>query len=173
MSLNVLSRFSIVMISWLNHGKKLLLRVPKALRLNIKGLKPKYQPAIKAGWYEIEGKKYYFRSGWEQKYALYLQSLKKAKLIFDWQYEPAIFWFKGLLRGTNNYKPDFKVIRNDGTHYWVEVKGYMDAKSQTKINRMRKYYPEEELHVVSSEFFHQGYKRQITPALRVGINQNE
>jgi hypothetical protein len=36
---------------------------------------------------------------------------------------------------------------------WVEVKGYMDAKSNTKLKRFRKYYPSEPIRIVGKEWF--------------------
>jgi len=38
--------------------------------------------------------------------------------------------------------PDFKVWdQEDAEPYYYEVKGWMDAKSKTKLKRMAKYYP--------------------------------
>jgi hypothetical protein len=37
--------------------------------------------------------------------------------------------------------PDFRVTLNDGSIEYHEVKGWMDDRSQTKLNRMAKYYP--------------------------------
>jgi hypothetical protein len=86
-------------------------------------------------------------------FAKYLEFLKGKNQIKEWLFEPQTFWFNAIKRGVRSYMPDFKVIRNDGSHYWVEVKGYMDAKSQTKIKRFHKYYPEEKLHVITAEWF--------------------
>lgn len=105
------------------------------------------------GWRSIAGKKYYFKSSWEARYAWYLETLKKNAVIKDWDYEPQTFWFEKIKRGCRSYKPDFKVFRLDGTHYWIEVKGYMDQKSRTKIKRFNKYYPEEQLNVVDKSWF--------------------
>jgi Protein of unknown function (DUF1064) len=104
-------------------------------------------------WREIGDRKIFFRSNWEYQYALWLQKLKEANAIYDWEHEPQTFWFNEIKRGTRSYLPDFKVINPDGSHHWVEVKGYMDKKSQTKIRRFRKYYPTEQLVVVDSEWF--------------------
>lgn len=106
-----------------------------------------------AAWRTIGDKSYYFRSQWEMNYARYLQFLKDRGLIVDWLYEPETFWFHAIKRGTNSYKPDFKILDPDGTHYWVEVKGYMDAKSSTKIKRLKKYYPNERIEVVDKNWF--------------------
>lgn len=107
----------------------------------------------KQGWAEISEKRYYFRSRWEYRYALYLDFMKKHNHIIDWFYEPHTFYFEGIKRGTNNYKPDFKVLFPSGNEEWIEVKGYMDAKSTTKIKRMAKYFPDVKLRVVSGDWF--------------------
>lgn len=105
------------------------------------------------GYRVVGHRKIYFKSGWEVNYAIFMEFLKQKFQIKDWQYEPATFWFNNIKRGVRSYKPDFKITRLDGTHYWVEVKGYMDAKSQTKIKRFQKYYPEEELFVITKDWF--------------------
>lgn len=107
----------------------------------------------KQGWRQIGQKRAYFRSEWEARYARYLETLKSTGAILEWLHEPQTFWFEKIKRGTRSYLPDFKVIQPDGSHYWVEVKGYFDAKSLTKIKRFHKYYPEEKLIVVSKEWF--------------------
>lgn len=79
---------------------------------------------------------------------MYLQTLMDKKLFRKWEYEPKIFYFEEIKRGTRSYTPDFKITHLDGTHHWVETKGYMDAKSKTKIKRFEKYYPSEKLTLV-------------------------
>jgi len=86
-------------------------------------------------------------------FALFLQIKKQGGLIKDWEYEPQTFWFEKIRRGVRSYKPDFKLYHNDNSTSWVEVKGYMDAKSKTKLKRFKKYYPEEKIEVVSSDWF--------------------
>lgn len=105
------------------------------------------------GYRTIAGRKIYFKSGWETNYAHFLQFLKEKGVIQEWEYEPQAFIFEKIQSGTRKYIPDFKVTRPDGTHYWVEVKGYMDQKSKTKISRFRKYFSKEELVVVEKEWF--------------------
>lgn len=102
----------------------------------------------KNGWYKINNRKYYFRSGWEVNYARYLEWLKQEKQIKRWQYEPKTFWFENIKRGVRSYTPDFRIENNDGSIEYHEVKGYMDAKSKTKIKRMAKYYPNTVLIVI-------------------------
>lgn len=112
----------------------------------------------KQEWREIDGRRIFFRSRWEFRYALYLQLLKETKNIKEWEHEPKTFWFDGIKRGTNNYKPDFRVVHNNDSEEWIEVKGYMDSKSQTKIKRMAKYHPSVNLRVVDKEFFKKNSK---------------
>jgi hypothetical protein len=38
-----------------------------------------------------------------------------------------------------------------GEDYYVEVKGYMDDKSKTKLKRMRIYYPNVEVQLIDSD----------------------
>lgn len=121
-------------------------------QLHLKKRKLRRYPA-KPSWQEIDGKRIYFRSNSELKYARYLTLLKENKTILDWFYEPETFWFESIRRGTRSYVPDFKIINNDNTHEWVEVKGYMDQRSRTKISRFRKYYPNEKLTVVPTDWF--------------------
>lgn len=104
-------------------------------------------------WLELGGKNHYYRSKWEANYARYLEWQRKNGYIHDWFPEPQTFWFKSIQRGVRSYLPDFKVIKNDLSHYWVEVKGYMDQKSKTKIKRFHKYYPSERLDVIEGKWF--------------------
>jgi len=83
----------------------------------------------------------HFRSAWEANYARYLNWLITKGQIEKWEYEADVFWFEAIKRGVRSYKPDFKIWEN-GKVYYVEVKGWMDDKSKTKIKRMRIYYPD-------------------------------
>jgi uncharacterized protein DUF1064 len=111
-------------------------------------------------WETIGGKKIYCRSNWEATYATYLEWLKMKKQILEWEHEPKTFWFEQIKRGVRSYLPDFKITNLDQTHYWVEVKGYMDKKSQTKIKRFQKYYPQEKLVIRDGRWFSQ-FKEQL------------
>lgn len=85
----------------------------------------------------------FFRSAWEANYARYLTMLKKGDFIYDWAFEADEFWFHEVKRGTRSYLPDFKIWDNEhSVPYYVEVKGWMDSVSKTKLKRMAKYYPE-------------------------------
>jgi hypothetical protein len=84
----------------------------------------------------------YFRSNWEANYARYLNLLIEKEKLFKWEYEADTFWFEKIKRGTRSYTPDFKIWETkDSSPYYVEVKGWMDAKSKTKLKRMQTYYP--------------------------------
>lgn len=104
------------------------------------------------GWVDFDsGKRYFFRSGWEMRYAAHLDVLLKGKAIKDWTYEEDTFWFEKIRRGVRSYTPDFKIYYKDDSVEYHEVKGYMDAKSKTKLNRMRIYYPEVKIIVIGSK----------------------
>ncbi len=111
------------------------------------------KPTFKQEWHEVGGKRNFYRSRWEYRYAQFLQHQKEKGKIKEWYHEPDTFYFEGIKRGTNNYKPDFKVIFLDDHREYVEVKGYMDAKSVTKLKRMKKYHPKENVRVVDKAWF--------------------
>lgn len=95
---------------------------------------------------------FHFRSSWEANYARYLNLLIKMKVVESWEFEPKTFWFLTIKRGVRSYKPDFLVkYKNESSPVYVEIKGWMDPKSKTKIRRFRKYYPEEKLEIVSKK----------------------
>ena len=62
-----------------------------------------------------------------------------AHRVYKWQYEPDTFWFEEQRELAHICR-----ISKFGTQtselYYVEVKGWMDAK-QNELNRMRIYYP--------------------------------
>ena len=104
----------------------------------------------RGSWVEVDGKRFYARSQAEKKFGLFLNYLKQHAIIKYFAHEPRTFWFEGIRRGCVSYKPDFLVEENDGSHWWAEVKGYMDAKSATKLKRFAKYFPDEEIRVIDS-----------------------
>ena len=120
---------------------------------------------FKQGWREVGGKRNYYRSQWEANFSRYLQWQKERGMIKEWEHEPATFWFEGIKRGCVTYLPDFKVTNNDGTHEWMEVKGHMDAKSRTKINRFRKFFPEEKLRLIDAKWYKENRQKLslVTP----------
>ena len=77
----------------------------------------------------------YFRSSWEANVARYY-TYKNIK----WEYEPKRFIFKDIKKGNISYMPDFYLPETDE---WIEVKGWMDAQSKTKLKRFAKFFPDE------------------------------
>jgi len=124
----------------------------------------------KSDWRTIGDKTKYFRSLWEANYARYLQFLKEKGQISDWLHEPETFWFLKILRGARSYLPDFKVINLDGSHYWVEVKGWMDDRSKTKLKRFAKYFSKEKLELIQAPWFKKNnpIMRNIIPEWEIG-----
>jgi hypothetical protein len=82
----------------------------------------------------------YYRSCWEANVARYLNWLQAHGEIRGWDYEAQEYAFP-VKRGVRFYKRDFCVYENTGAEVLWEVKGWMDAKSRTALNRMAKYYP--------------------------------
>ena len=113
----------------------------------------KFKEAFKQQWKQVGEKRIFARSLWELRYARYLQMLLEHGEIKDWQHEPKTFWFEGIKRGVVSYKPDFLVVHKSGQEEWVEVKGYMDAKSATKLKRMKLYYPDIKIRLVDQTWF--------------------
>ena len=107
----------------------------------------------KSGKYNINGKSIFFRSTWEANYALYLDFLEESGNIQCWGYETRRFEFTKIKRGTRSYTPDFEVTNNDGSVEYHEVKGWMDAKSKTRLKRMSRYYPKVKLIVIDSSVY--------------------
>jgi len=117
-------------------------------RLNLK------VPTHKQFWAIVGDKQpIYFRSSWEYYYSLFLEKLRQERKILDWKHEPKCFWFEGIKRGVRSYLPDFCITHLNGSEEWSEVKGYFDSKSQTKMKRMAKYYPEVNIRLVGSDWF--------------------
>lgn len=125
---------------------------------------PRFGTSWKSSWRTIGGKHKFFRSRWEANYARFLELLKTSGTVLEWLHEPEVFWFEGVSKGTTNYTPDFKVTMADGSIEYHEVKGWMDAKSITKINRMAKHHPSIKLVVRDSNWFKANkHLRSIVP----------
>jgi len=109
----------------------------------------------------------FVRSAWEANYARYLDWKQKQGVVHRWEYEPDTFAFHEIRRGLRLYTPDFKVWdTEDAEPYYVEVKGWMDPKSKTRLKRMAKYYPDVEIRVVGAREY-----RVLSRQLR-GLIQN-
>jgi hypothetical protein len=130
-------------------------QLPKHIKEKL-GLK---DPLHKQFWAKIGDKEpIYFRSSWEYYYAIFLEKLRLEKKIIDWKHEPKCFWFDNIKRGVRSYLPDFYILHLNNQEEWAEVKGYYDSKSQTKMKRMAKYYPEIKIRLVGSDWFKQNLK---------------
>jgi len=97
----------------------------------------------------------FFRSSWEANYARYLNLLIKQKQIKKWEYECDTFIFEEIKRGIRSYTPDFKIWENDDSYYYIEIKGWMDDKSKVKLNRMKKYYPNEKIIIIQKQEYNE------------------
>lgn len=104
-------------------------------------------------WRTIGGKRCFLRSKLEANYCRYLQFLKECGEIKDWEHEPCTFWFDGIRRGVCSYLPDFRVENKDGEISFHETKGYLDAKSKTKLKRMAKYHPDVKMVYIGQKEF--------------------
>ncbi len=81
--------------------------------------------------------------------------LRKNASLTKWEHEKETFWFEKIRRGCRSYLPDFRITHMDGKVEYHEVKGWMDARSKTKIKRMAKYYPHIKLRVIDGSWFKQ------------------
>jgi hypothetical protein len=112
---------------------------------------PRKNSSWKQSWQEVGGNRIFFRSSWEFEYAKILEKRKSLGLFAKWEHEPDIFWFEEIKRGVRSYCPDFKITYPDGSFEYHEIKGWMDARSITKIKRMAKYYPEIKLKIIEGK----------------------
>lgn len=108
---------------------------------------------------ELGGFHYSFKSKAEARFAAYLDWLLGLGELSSWSYEPREFWFPGIKRGAVSYKPDFLAVDRSGVATWYEVKGYMDARSKTKLKRFSKHFPDEKLIVIDSAWFKRNSKK--------------
>lgn len=90
----------------------------------------------------VGGKKCYFRSILEYKWARYLQFLKESQQIRDWQFEPKTFYFRNVKTKPVQYKPDFRITDNNGSSFFQETKGHHDGDTNSKFRRMSQQYPD-------------------------------
>jgi predicted nuclease of restriction endonuclease-like RecB superfamily len=102
--------------------------------------------------FDVDG--IYFRSSWEANYARYLNWLISVGEIAKWEYEPDTFEFFKIKKGNRYYVPDFKVTNNDGSVEYHEVKGWMDARSKTKLDRMNRYYHDVKIVLIDADAYH-------------------
>jgi len=105
----------------------------------------------------IDGRTIYFPNKMEANYFRLLVFLKANREVLDFDYQPPEFDFRpfGITKGIVSYRSDFRV--EDFTtilSYFVELKGYIGPDHKTKMNRMRKFYPNIKIKVID----YQAYK---------------
>jgi hypothetical protein len=138
-----------------NHRQKLSDNASKSMDKRLSNSNGNMYSRTKNGTIEIGGKKIFVRSGWEANICAYFEFLKTKGEILEWNYEPKTFWFLNIKRGVRSYKPDFLITDKNDKLYYEEVKGWMDAKSKTKISRMAKYYPEIDLRILDKKRYNE------------------
>jgi hypothetical protein len=106
---------------------------------------------IISGTVTIGGKTCRARSSWEANIAAYFEFLKRQGSISEWKHEPKTFWFNGIKRGVVSYLPDFEITENSGKIKYVEVKGFMDKRSATKLKRMKIYFPDVTVEIINKK----------------------
>ena len=84
-----------------------------------------------------------FRSRWEANFARYLNFLG-----MKWEFEPKTFRFENQKTGTVSYTPDF-YLKDINTY--VEIKGYLDSVSKSKLKKMSNYYKEVDITLLMKE----------------------
>lgn len=101
----------------------------------------------------------FFRSAWEANIARYYNFIN-----VKWEFEPKTFVFENITRGSVSYTPDFYLPELDK---WVEVKGWMDGKSKTKLKRFKQQYPEEykKLQLITQKEYNE-IKRKVAPFIK-------
>jgi len=94
----------------------------------------------------------YVRSSWE---ANMVRIYRYTNTKF--QYEPCEFAFEGIKRGCRFYKPDFYLPDED---VYVELKGYLNGESKTRLKRMLKYHPTiaTKMRIVVDQIFSRDFK---------------
>ena len=140
--------------SYLNskkHRQKLSDNGVKSMNIRMKSPSGNIYSRGRRGWVQIADKKIYARSSWEANIAAYYQFLKENGEIIEWEHEPKTFYFENIKRGVRSYLPDFRITEKDSSVNYVEVKGYMDKKSKTKIKRFAKYYKKERLVLIQNK----------------------
>ena len=106
----------------------------------------KRYPAKQTRRVNYKGLPVIFKSKAEAAVADYLELLILGNEIKDYAYEPQDFVFNDdKLWRLKRYRPDFRVDIDRNNHYWIEVKGYLDTDSVTKLRRFAKYYPKERI----------------------------
>ncbi len=66
----------------------------------------------------------------------------------NWEYEPEKFeWWPPPVK-VRTYTPDFKIVRADGSYFYVEFKGYLRPGDKTKMRAIKKQNPDVDIRFV-------------------------
>lgn len=96
----------------------------------------------------IESFGYRFKSSWEYNVATKLEMFKKNGQIKHWEYESTHFDFPDSKRGIRSYCPDFKVVNNNSTNVYLEVKGWYREHDKERMLKFIQTYPSETLIII-------------------------
>lgn len=77
------------------------------------------------------------QGSYELNTCLILDDWKENKKIKDWEYTNDKFTYIGLDNKNHSYLIDFKIFENDGTFYYLEVKGRVQEKDYLKWQAVR------------------------------------
>lgn len=91
---------------------------------------------------EIDGKMFHFRSKAEYDVAEYLHLLKQSGYIKDFAYEQTKFCFPSEAEPIKTWLLDFDILENDGSFYYIEVKGRVEPDTKSKLKLLNTYRPE-------------------------------
>jgi len=122
-------------LAWQNktqeQKEKIYINLKKGREISKNIVKSKYS---KSGGYREDLDKY-FRSKWEANIA---RIFNYSNII--WEFEPKRFEFDDKSNGIESYLPDFYLPK---LNIWIEVKGWMKEIDIKRLEKFKKYYPEE------------------------------
>jgi hypothetical protein len=72
------------------------------------------------------------QGSYEYRMCVVLDKMKKEEIISNWEYTNDRFPYVAKDGNKHTYILDFKVFRNDGTFYYIEVKGYIRENDRLK-----------------------------------------
>lgn len=135
-------------------------------KMRIEGAIKSVSPFNKNIQVKYNGKDYCFKSSWEYEVASRLQTLKEDSNIKAWDYECKHFVFNDVSFGMRSYCPDFEVTRNDGSIFYIEVKGWKRNDAMKRISMFKERYKDVELIIIDKDEYRKlsedGYLRRYT-----------
>ena len=70
------------------------------------------------------------------------------RLKILWTYEPEYFEWT---MPSKKYTPDFRIVRRDGTHFYVEYKGFLWQEDKTKMKAVKAQHPSLDIRFVFAD----------------------